>query len=723
MKKTFLYFLNILSTLFCFGSIGLLMFGSPSGNAISYIRQPQYIESSEFETLTGNRIADIFDYIRLTTIFEDENELNLRTIMATAGSGDSSVSYSLDYLIQYARSMGYYFNDKNELVKGSNATITEEDDKLNHRVRVTYRACDPDYQPISPTDGQMSIGDLAVETLQYLSRYYAVKTEFQNNKGNFCFNVTYTCGNDQRIYTNRSSVPGEILRKMGKYVYADSESLEVNTNLNQFPQELVVLLKSRDPFNGEGQYHLSIGIDTSFSAPDAFQRAFEKYTERRSFSIIGVTVFGISALLMLLTLCGIVMLAGTSGKRGDKSISRLHMDSIPVELIICAFFFWTLAADKVAENLIASLENIIGSVDAYHSFIFFFISFMLKYLVFLPLLLSITRNYRADTLWQHSLLRKITALFSHYVQAAVHSSSKAFSYILFVIPNILAAIMITILFYHFFHRQSLNAFAAAVSILFILLAIDYYSWHISTGLKQAVDEQVKSERLKADLITNVSHDLKTPLTSIISYIELMKREQTDNPRLSEYLAVLDQKSKRLKTLTEDLVEASKASSGNVNIEFTSLNYTELVEQALGEFEDKTAAAHLEMILNYPDHPVMIQADGRHLWRVIENLLNNCCKYAMRDSRVYVDISEDPAAGTAACTIKNISSRPLNISPEELTERFVRGDVSRTTEGSGLGLSIAKSLTVLMNGVLDIRIDGDLYKAAVILKLTPADKHN
>ena len=262
---------------------------------------------------------------------------------------------------------------------------------------------------------------------------------------------------------------------------------------------------------------------------------------------------------------------------------------------------------------------------------------------------------------------------------------------------------------------SLNALLLALAILLIILSIDFYAWHIATGLSHAVDEQVKSERLKADLITNVSHDLKTPLTSIISYVDLLKREEIDNPRVQEYIKVLDQKSTRLKTLTEDLVEASKASSGNVKIDFADINYNEIVEQALGEFEDKTHAAKLEVILNYPDHPVMISADGRHLWRVIENLLNNCCKYALRESRVYVDITEDDDSDTATCTIKNISSRPLNISPEELTERFVRGDVSRTTEGSGLGLSIAKSLTKLMNGELVISIDGDLYKASVVLK--------
>jgi len=192
-----------------------------------------------------------------------------------------------------------------------------------------------------------------------------------------------------------------------------------------------------------------------------------------------------------------------------------------------------------------------------------------------------------------------------------------------------------------------------------------------------VNEQVKSERMKADLITNVSHDLKTPLTSIINYVDLLKREKIENPRAAEYLEVLDQKANRLKTLTEDLVEASKASSGNVSIELTELDYAAMVQQALGEFEEKMKAAKLDVILNVPGRPVLILADGRRLWRVLENLMNNCCKYALRGSRVYVDVREEE--DSASCTIKNISEAPLNISAEELTERYHVLDYLTTME--------------------------------------------
>lgn len=234
--------------------------------------------------------------------------------------------------------------------------------------------------------------------------------------------------------------------------------------------------------------------------------------------------------------------------------------------------------------------------------------------------------------------------------------------------------------------------------------------NISSGLDSAIQEQVKSERLKASLITNVSHDIKTPLTSIINYVDLLKREKIQDPKIAAYLEVLDQKSQRLKTLTEDLVEASKASSGNMKLDISDIDLVELVQQTNGEFEERFALRRLELISSIPDEVLIIQADGRRLWRVLENLYTNAVKYAMEHSRVYVDVLDED--GKAIFTIKNVSESSLNISPDELTERFVRGDVSRATEGSGLGLSISKDLTQLQGGEFQVVIDGDLFKAVV-----------
>lgn len=235
---------------------------------------------------------------------------------------------------------------------------------------------------------------------------------------------------------------------------------------------------------------------------------------------------------------------------------------------------------------------------------------------------------------------------------------------------------------------------------------------IGQAVKNAVQISMKDERLKADLITNVSHDIKTPLTSIINYVDLLKRENIQGEKAQEYIRILDEKSQRLKQLTLDLVEASKISSGNITLEMEELDVTELMKQALGEYEDRLEEKKLNVVCNYPPtgDKAVIYADSRRMWRILENLFGNICKYAMEGTRVYVDISK--AESDVEIILRNISAQPLNIPADELTQRFIRGDISRSTEGSGLGLSIAQNLTTAQNGKFEIYLDGDLFKVSL-----------
>ena len=238
--------------------------------------------------------------------------------------------------------------------------------------------------------------------------------------------------------------------------------------------------------------------------------------------------------------------------------------------------------------------------------------------------------------------------------------------------------------------------------------------NISSGLNTAVDEKMKSERFKAELITNVSHDLKTPLTSIINYVNLLKSTQQTDPKAQEYIEVLDRKSQRLKKLTEDLVEASKASSGALNVELQPTDVNVLLSQIEGEYQERLAACHLTLVTQPPAPGTMIQADSRLLSRVMDNLVSNVCKYALENTRVYVTAAVRD--GQAVISFKNVSRDELNISPDELMERFVRGDASRHSEGSGLGLSIARSLVQLQGGTFALSIDADLFRADIVFPL-------
>ena len=237
--------------------------------------------------------------------------------------------------------------------------------------------------------------------------------------------------------------------------------------------------------------------------------------------------------------------------------------------------------------------------------------------------------------------------------------------------------------------------------------------NLKQGMKKAVEESMKAERLKTDLITNVSHDLKTPLTSIINYTDLLKKEKIENENAQKYIEILEEKSKKLKNLTEDLIEASKISSGNETVNLEKLDLKEMVLQANGEFAEKFETKNLDVISNLPQEAVIMDLDGKKIWRVLENLYQNVYKYSLENTRVYVDLA---VHDNIVFTIKNISKEKLNISPDELMERFIRGDSSRHTGGNGLGLSIAKDLSKLNGGTLKIEIDSDLFVSRLELPL-------
>ena len=243
--------------------------------------------------------------------------------------------------------------------------------------------------------------------------------------------------------------------------------------------------------------------------------------------------------------------------------------------------------------------------------------------------------------------------------------------------------------------------------------------HISDGMKIALQDQIKSEHFKTELITNVSHDIKTPLTSIITYVNLLQKSQVNGEEAEEYLDVLERQSDKLKKLIEDLVEASKASTGNIELSMSDIEIILFIEQAIAEYDERFKARELKLVFDKPEEDWPVHVDGQQLWRVIDNLFSNICKYSMEKTRVFIELTKEEEY--TFLSVKNISGYELELSSEELTERFVRGDKSRHTEGSGLGLSIARSLSEAMGGALNIETDGDLFKA--ILKLRNAGAEN
>ena len=442
--------------------------------------------------------------------------------------------------------------------------------------------------------------------------------------------------------------------------------------------------------------------------------------------------------------CLFVFLCAAAGHRADGSIKPNYLDKVPFDLLLF------LAVCTVCFSI-----TIIG--ETYGSFRLAFAVtaglLSVDYFIALAVILSFAARLKTKTLLKNNIIYMVLSIIGKGFKKLFRFAGFIFKNLSLVKKTVLicAAVLVFYFFatlicaavqvYELMILVIFNAIAVTVIVIFTAIQlqrikkggeriadgdIDYkidtaYMYpefksfcaslnNIGRGMQNAVNEKMKSERMRTELITNVSHDIKTPLTSIINYVDLIKKEEPENEKIKEYIGVLDRQSVRLKKLIEDLVEASKASTGNLTVNLAECEAGVLLSQTVGEFDERLKNAGLTPVLNIPEEPVKIMADGRHLWRVFENLTGNVCKYSMPGTRVYMELAK--RENKAVIAFKNISKYELNISGEELMERFVRGDKSRNTEGSGLGLSIARSLTELQKGEMRIEVDGDLFKVTL-----------
>ena len=406
----------------------------------------------------------------------------------------------------------------------------------------------------------------------------------------------------------------------------------------------------------------------------------------------------------LISLAGLVgsfvsmaYMANVAGRKSedDYTIYYLPIDKVYSDVMLVIFTLLMVFMGKVISGVKNQHFDYASLIMTTGTFTFLFD------LAFIILYQSIVRKIKGNILCTHSLMYKGYELLKRVIEKKdIHTQkTKEIMRIQEALEAISEGALDTTLNVNELHGQQKKV-AEAVN-------------HIRQGLMSSVNESLKNEKLKADLITNVSHDIKTPLTSIVNYVDLLKRENLENENAKYYIHVLEEKSQRLKQLTEDLVETSKITSGNVKLNMQKLDLVELLYQTGGEFNERFESRNLTIVTKIPSEQIFIYADGRQLYRSIENLYTNAAKYALENTRVYVELEK--ADTKAVFTIKNVSKNELDIVSDgnvDLTERFVRGERSRTTEGSGLGLSIAKNLTHLMGGKFEIKVDGDLFIATI-----------
>ena len=580
-----------------------------------------------------------------------------------------------------------------------------------------------------------------------------------------------------KTFINQNEQAKKVTIKDGK-IKSDSEAIQ-DFGAEYFNGEL-----SYYTVNGEEENVLTQNYTTNPDSFEVYSSFVEKFEEHSQEAVIGslmnqfsfldnsvYVILPISSIGIVLILIYLIISIGH--KKGNNGISLNDFDKIPLEIIVfvaicigCIPFIGLMEVNDA--NAIISLI-----VTAY----------LLIYVLSAITLHTFVKRIKAKTLLKTTIfgmiaifidkiLIKIVNQFKKIKTTLSYSTNITYKVFIYFALYIIAGLSIFILFRDSFltllGEFALFCFAVYKVIKIVkqynqienklkemyegnnqnpLVVSEFmpafqntvkYINDISNGFENAIQDRIKSERLKAELITNVSHDIKTPLTSIINYVDLLKEIKIEDEKAKEYIGILDNKSQRLKKLTEDLVEASKVSTGNISLNLEKINIVELIKQASGEFEDKFKKRKLETIINSSESEINIKADSRYMYRIIENLFSNIAKYALENSRVYVDIrttntekdtgtnwqiikwdkKEEPVHSSKQVKIevKNISKDKLNISAEELMQRFVRGDKSRTTEGSGLGISIAQNLTELQNGEFHLKLDGDLFKVELIFDI-------
>lgn len=617
-------------------------------------------------------------------------------------------------------------------------------------------------------DGEMidvySLNDIAYRFTYYVSFYTFYEELF--SEGSTVFNYwiytpELTLSNlpkDKII--NSDTMLDTIKESAGNYITYDSEGYQIATDLNYVNRSGIKGIE--DAISQEDNKEFKLGIEIPFllnngDVQDEF--VLEESAYREGKFQIEVLIISIIISFFLAIVCAGYLISAVGHRKDVEGIALSGFDHVYSEIAAA------ILIALVGITLAAALSIVTNAIPKTYMISIFVVTFIFEYIFFMIGMASLLRRIKAKTLWKNSVCGHFIGAIKKIIKSLIKRSSTIAGELFFqrstttkvtiVYVGWVFSLFFTVLIM-FGTGSSFLAFVGflllaggnlAVLYFLVKMVNDYQKIisgteriaggeinykisdkklngenkrlveainNITCGLAQAIESSIKNERMKTDLITNVSHDIKTPLTSIINYVDLLKRENIEDEKIQSYLEVLDNKSQRLKTLTEDLVEASKLSSGNMEFIIEEINLVELVTQVNGEFIEKYIDRNLTIIPNLPSEVVLIKADGRRVWRILENLYNNASKYSMEGTRVYADLTVKDKK--AFFSIKNISEMQLNIKAEELTERFIRGESSRTTEGSGLGLSIARSLTELMNGSFEIYLDGDLFRVTVSFPL-------
>ncbi len=701
MRKFVVAMINIVAAIIAVISLSVLQVEYPNNTFTEVLYSPSFEKTDEFYEIVANNIDDIFTLVTLKNCFELNGELNYSLIVAeTIDKNNEIKKWNIrDCLDQATKIHGLYIDNNFNVGQITDHSVVPFSSNASYNF--TFKT-----YPSKLRTGVMTEEDFLLEFMYNLSQYHRCKFSLNDNACNFKYKLTYfdESNNKMQEYKN-ADLTDKDMSGNNHFLYLISEDNIISTNISKTDSETnIKYIKSLNPILDQ-DFILCILIDDTYQAADLLKAHYDVYAHKKNKCAVLITIIIYSSIVFLISLFLTIMFVLATKKTVDESKRLFYV--LPAEFYFICYIVSITSLLFLSNRILIS--NRFAAFNT--SFVRININLLIIYITTLLLILIYASKYANDTL----TLASINKVKENYESNSVKISSTAFFFAIFI-PVIILIILSIYLLYLFSMTHDYRILTTGIIMFFATIGFIVYILILQYEFNKALEAQVKSNEMRTSLIANVSHDIKTPLTSILNYTELIS-EEISNPskemmnNLEEYSKTIVNKSHRLNDLINDLIFDSKLTSGNVELDMAKLDLNAFITQVLAEFEEKLAEKNIKTIYNNNALKVFILADGSQLYRVFQNLFTNIYKYALENSRVYVDL--ESVKSKVIVTIKNIQKEKIEVDPDTLKDRFVRGSKSRSTEGFGLGLSISENLVKSMNGKLEITSIQDLFTVKII----------
>lgn len=695
MKRRSFIALNIVSLVLIIISMCILKIRVGENSIFDMITAGSYIESFDFKEKTNKNINNVFSYINLQNIFENSENINEKTILANEIDDDFNIyDVTLKDINNKATDLGFYISENYEVLQYNLGKKAENEDRIIKIFNRKYINDDNEYIEIKTSDFIKEVYLLYSEYLK-LHNYYA--------NTNFNYIVRYWTDDLEKVFAN-TNLTLDTIKNTETHIYASTYTNVVDTVLGLDTSSLLIQLVKMNPLKTKANAYFCANVDTDFNKHDDYYRAFSDLNNDKIFCAVLIIILFLSIILFIYSLVRIFLTSLHNKK--EISIVDEKIFTIPIEIVfmigIATMYICIYIINLLFKNEILVRHN----YDFLRLYINRGVIYTITFLFIMYVVYQYESGYFNTDIYEKSLIGRI----NNNTKVVMSKFPKRVFFATMIIPIIALVLVIIVCIYFYIVHYSTFAFILGALLIIVSILILAYILLLNNAYVNTLSEQIKSTTTSTKLITNISHDLRTPLTSIINYSDLINRELKKDDcnieTINNYAQVINDKSQKLKILLDDLILASKASSRNIDLHFEKININEFIEQVFGEFEDRFIEKNFKLVKKIPETDMFINADGNELYRVFQNLISNIINYGLENTRIHLAITEN--RNLICISVKNVSKNEINMTLEELTDRFSRGDNSRNSEGFGLGLSIAKDLVIAMNGKFKLNTDGDLF---------------